>query len=310
MRSGAACVGVSAQLVGVNALKASGPTVRVARAPRRQSLLRHLHARRSTVRDNPTVLGGLTPERLIAAGESQSAGRLVTYVDAIHPLTNVYDGFMVHSRGAGGSALTQAPLPATSVPSPAPIRNDLDVPVMVVQAEGDVIGSTRRPPARHAEVPTVGARRDLARRRVHVDGLDDRHRRRQRCRRRCSTSCATHPMSDAANTINAGPHHWLLQTAYPPRSTPGCVPDRVRRRAHRSSSRPRRPTVLARDWLGNALGGVRSPHVDVPIATLQRHEHRAWFLPPLREHDPVHDAATRGALPDARGLRHAVVRAR
>ena len=27
------------------------------------------------------------------------------------------------------------------VPSPAPIRNDLDVPVMVVQAEGDVIGS-------------------------------------------------------------------------------------------------------------------------------------------------------------------------
>ena len=28
------------------------------------------------------------------------------------------------------------------------------------------------------------------------------------------------------------------------------------------------PVVLARDAYGNALGGVRSPHVDVPIATL------------------------------------------
>ena len=87
------------------------------------------------------MLGGLTPEVLIAAGESQSASRLVTYVNAIHPLANVYDGFMVHSRGAGGSALTQAPLPTMSVPSPAPIRNDLADPVMVVQAEGDVINS-------------------------------------------------------------------------------------------------------------------------------------------------------------------------
>ena len=45
VRSGAAYVGVSAQLVGVTALKASGPRYGVARAPRRQLLLRHLHAR-------------------------------------------------------------------------------------------------------------------------------------------------------------------------------------------------------------------------------------------------------------------------
>ncbi len=45
------------------------------------------------------------PERLIAAGESQSAGRIATYIDAVHPLVEVYDGFVVHSRGAGGAAL-------------------------------------------------------------------------------------------------------------------------------------------------------------------------------------------------------------
>ena len=36
------------------------------------------------VRDHAdVVLGGLRPEVLIAAGESQSAGRMVTYIDAV-----------------------------------------------------------------------------------------------------------------------------------------------------------------------------------------------------------------------------------
>ena len=56
-------------------------------------------------------LGGLQLERLIAAGESQSAFRLVTYVNAIHPLADVYDGFLIHSRGGGGAPLSQAPQP-------------------------------------------------------------------------------------------------------------------------------------------------------------------------------------------------------
>ena len=134
---------MSAQAVGVNALK----TV----APARYGSLTHpgdsysydiftevgKHIRAKA----PNVLGGLTPQRLIATGESQSASRLVTYINGVHPLVGVYDGFMVHSRSAGGSPLRQAPLADVPVPSPMKIRNDLDVPVMVVQAEGDVIGS-------------------------------------------------------------------------------------------------------------------------------------------------------------------------
>ncbi len=45
------------------------------------------------------LLPGLQVERLLAAGESQSAGRLVMYYNAIQPLHRVYDGFLLYDRG-------------------------------------------------------------------------------------------------------------------------------------------------------------------------------------------------------------------
>ena len=44
-------------------------------------------------------LGGLEPERILAAGESQSAFALTTYINGVQPLVQQYDGFLVHSRG-------------------------------------------------------------------------------------------------------------------------------------------------------------------------------------------------------------------
>ena len=43
------------------------------------------------------VLHGLKPKRFLAIGESQSAGRLATYVNSIHPMAQVYDGFLLLS---------------------------------------------------------------------------------------------------------------------------------------------------------------------------------------------------------------------
>ena len=77
------------------------------------------------------MLGGITAERVLAAGESQSAFRMVTYLAAVHPIEPVYDGFLVHSRFGSGAAISQAPLADHPFPAPAPIRDDLDVPVMV-----------------------------------------------------------------------------------------------------------------------------------------------------------------------------------
>ena len=63
------------------------------------------------VRDDAAeLLGGLEPKHVIAAGESQSAFRLTTYIDAIEPISKgVYDGYLVYSRGDDGAALSQAP---------------------------------------------------------------------------------------------------------------------------------------------------------------------------------------------------------
>jgi len=69
------------------------------------------------------VLGGLSPELVIAAGESQSAMRMVTYVNAFAPWAEVYDGYLIHSRPGGGTPLSQEPLPAIPAPDVVRIAN-------------------------------------------------------------------------------------------------------------------------------------------------------------------------------------------
>jgi hypothetical protein len=66
------------------------------------------------------MLGGLEPRHVFAVGESQSASRLATYVNSIHPLARVYDGFLLLS------SLNQK------------IRTDLDAPVWKISTEYDV----------------------------------------------------------------------------------------------------------------------------------------------------------------------------
>jgi hypothetical protein len=67
------------------------------------------------------MLHGLKPKVIIATGESQSASRLATYVNSIHPLAKVYDGFLLLS--AIGSK----------------IREDLISPVFKINTEHDVV---------------------------------------------------------------------------------------------------------------------------------------------------------------------------
>ena len=145
VREGFVWVGVSAQRVGVDALKSAAPP---RGDPVRYANLSHpgdsysydiFSQAGQAIRANASVmLSGLKPKQIIAIGESQSAGRLVTYIDAVHPLVEVYDGFLVHSRMGGGSPLSQAPQPSVPIPTPAPIRDDIGVPVLVFQTETDV----------------------------------------------------------------------------------------------------------------------------------------------------------------------------
>ncbi|MEM9706008.1 MAG: alpha/beta hydrolase domain-containing protein, partial [Pseudomonadota bacterium] len=106
-------------------------------------------ALRTPVGVNP--LDGVFVETLIAAGQSQSANRLVTYINAVHPEADEFDAFFVHSR-------TRSPAPLAPFlngdeargPSETQVFGNGSEPVLTFQAEGDieVLGSA---PTRQAD---------------------------------------------------------------------------------------------------------------------------------------------------------------
>ena len=116
--------------------------------------------------ENP--LGGdLVAEHVLAAGESQSAACLVTYVNAVDAHARVFDGFFVHGRPGVGVAIDGVFIPsargqgleettrAISAKGER-IRADTRVPVLVLQSETDVIllggGLAEQPDSDHVRV--------------------------------------------------------------------------------------------------------------------------------------------------------------
>jgi hypothetical protein len=94
-------------------------------------------------------MGGLEVKKVIGLGASQSAGRLATYVNAIHPLPaeqggHAFDGYMLQIYFGSGTLLEASDRPvnpnaagaAVRLPRGASlIREDLDVPAMIVNTE-------------------------------------------------------------------------------------------------------------------------------------------------------------------------------
>ncbi|HSV83840.1 MAG TPA: alpha/beta hydrolase domain-containing protein [Ramlibacter sp.] len=153
LREGYAYVGVSAQRVGVEALRKWNParygSLSVAASntdPQNGALLdppagpvavggdvlawdvfSQVGAAVRT-RQSP-LLPGYDVQRVIAAGESQSASRLVMYHNAIQPLHNIYQGFLLYDRGGTVRTDTSVKLLAvgtefTSTTSGAPQPDD------------------------------------------------------------------------------------------------------------------------------------------------------------------------------------------
>jgi hypothetical protein len=276
IRRGYAWVGVSAQAVGVNGLKGAPPQG----DPVRYADLAHpgdsysydIYSQAGeTIRDEyAQVLGGLRPRRLLAVGESQSAGRMVTYIDAVHPVAGVYDGFLVHSRNVAGAALSQTPLPATPAPSPTLIRDDLDVPVLTFNTETDTGSVLARQPDtdRYRLWEVAGT--------AHFDlyglqgGATDTGR-------RASVAAwfdsMVHPTNEpgvgftCASPINSGPQTFVLRSAlaHLDRWVRWGTPPPVAPRFETTSTTP---VTYAVDADGIVQGGIRTPAVDAPVARL------------------------------------------
>ncbi|MBP1685402.1 MAG: hypothetical protein H6Q33_1545 [Deltaproteobacteria bacterium] len=279
LRTGAVFVGVTTQAVGVNAAVKNDP----ARYGAAAANLSHpgdnfsydiFSQAGQAIRDNgATILGGLTVGKMIASGESQSANRMATYIDALGTVDDGYDGYFVHSRIGGAAPLRQSPLEAVAAPANLLIRTDIGVPVFTLQTETDsrtirqpdtavfrdweVAGST------HADMFTLGIGQFDA-------GTDNTAAVRL-------FQAMLHPTNDplpgilpACNSpVNSGPHHWAVQAglhALREWVTSGTLPapSLYQQTVGDVSSAP---VVL--DANGNVQGGVRSPHVDVPVATIR-----------------------------------------
>ena len=130
MRSGYVWVGVSAQRVGVNALKAWSPTrygtldVTLNNTVNDDSMSYDIYSQAGQAIASPQgvdMLHGLVPSVVIATGESQSAMRLALYYNSVHPLHRVYDGVLALSTLGNR------------------VRSDLTEPFFKVMTESDII---------------------------------------------------------------------------------------------------------------------------------------------------------------------------
>ena len=170
--SGSAYVGVSAQKIGV---EGGGSAIPIEGAPDEIPGLKQLNPERYGDLTHPgdaysfdifsqaaqvvrrpgdvDVLRGLGPQHLIAMGESQSAGRLVTYVNAVQPSADIYDGFLIHSRGGGGASL--APDGPTLGGGTVHIRDDMREPVLQFETETDMFGGLGFAAARQDDSDTL-----------------------------------------------------------------------------------------------------------------------------------------------------------
>ncbi len=294
LREGAAWVGVSAQAGGVQGsdtivATAGAPTggLKVS-DPARYASLTHpgdlssfdifTQAGVAAAGDAKGVqpLGDLHAKRVIAVGKSQSAFRLVSYVDGVQPIAGVYDGFLISSRHASGSPLgpTSFGLADDTVPAATLIRTDGTVPVMVVQTESDVEGfqsaRARQPDSTTLRLWEIAGA-------AHADtytgaiGFSD-----------TGDGAAERSILDPANAdggalgcaqpINSGPASAVLSAATKHLDrwvTDGAPPPKAPRLKTSTTKTGRGDTPkIVRDAQGNAVGGIRTPLVDVPLAAL------------------------------------------
>lgn len=212
----------------------------------------------------------LQPEAVLAVGESQSAMFLTTYVNEVDAVAEVFDGFLVHSRFGpaapltGGSALEES--------RPAPFRDDLRVPVLSVITETDLVDGhllgyhhARRPDDDRLRVWEIPGTAHADNYTIRVGFIDDGSMPLE------GLVAAYAPTNELMGTnlsyyINFAPqHHYVLQAAI------AGLNGWVRTGTPAATAQPMALTdgdipALVLDDHRLAVGGVRTPWVDVPIA--------------------------------------------
>jgi hypothetical protein len=260
VRRGHAWVGVSAQHVGVEGGAAlvgvAGVVPTGIKGRRRYAALHHpgdayaysIFAQVGAALDD--LLPDLVVDVRLAVGESQSAFALTTFANVVHEQTRVFDGFLLHSRGAAAMPLGE---PGAAVDprqhragAAVPIRDDLDVPVLMVQTETDLIGlldyaRARQPDSERVRLWEVAGTAHADR--YVIGELEG------------ALGCP--------RPVNRGQQVYVLRAAlrwldgWARDGDPAPSADRLALDGR----------SFRRDRAGNAVGGVRTPCVEAPVET-------------------------------------------
>ncbi|MEE3238666.1 MAG: alpha/beta hydrolase domain-containing protein [Pseudomonadota bacterium] len=189
----------------------------------------------STADGSVDILDGLKAEIILATGHSQSASRLATYLNNVHPLEPVYDGVMVH--GGGGR-----------------IRDDQEVKIFKIMAETDMPRRAAMPQPNtetfhhwevagtsHVDIPFEI---EWSKVRLLRDGLslDDPAPRDPGCE---LPALSRVPFRDVMNAAFEHLVHWVRDDISPPVADPLQV------------ARMMPNLTFARDEYGNVQGGIR-----------------------------------------------------
>jgi hypothetical protein len=269
VRSGMAWIGVSTHRIGVEGVPGGeGSTHLKAADPVRYAGLAHPGDafcydmfRQAALLLRCGALSLPPPACVLGTGSSQSARYLTTFINAVGPACEAFDGFLLTGRHRSAATLDGASICGGEVP----VRDDTRAPVIVLQPETDIFGRMQSVDVRQADTARfrlweVAGAAHADSYTVKVGKIDDGTV--GAAALAAAYAAVPNERMPLSAPMNASPafhyvHHAALEhleawarAGVPPPSAPLLAGDRA--------------TGIVRDHWGVAVGGVRTPWVDCP----------------------------------------------
>lgn len=222
-------------------------------------------------------LAGYDVESLFLTGQSQMAGYATTYVKAIHPRDRVYDGFLVAYRGTGATNLryvrpVDGVVPSTSASVSQRTLRGRGAPVISLQSESDPLRMPDASELAGVQASLWRADSDTATDRFRLwEVAGSSHNDRWGAEQALGVlsrdfglpfvpACPWTAPAGVNNFPMRFAWHQALDSVAVWHETGGAPAsgDRLQRDA---------AGVIVRDGDANALGGIRLPRIEVPIAS-------------------------------------------
>jgi hypothetical protein len=213
--------------------------------------------------DSATLLGGLKPARVIGMGDSQSAFRVDTYVNAIQPISHAFNGLI-----AIGRAVFAAPIGSGLVafsPVPAFVRTDSTTPLIQLNTEGDIeelgAGLVRQPDNNYLRTWELAGASHIDLHEGLYEGNTIEREEPTLTAPKCvfgvpfngATLPDNQPVYELEDAALYDMDKWLVYGIAPPHGNQIATSPFF--------------DLVERDRYGNALGGIRMPDIQVPTET-------------------------------------------